>query len=99
MYQQVIFSNSLLIVSAKVFKFLHFDATFVSSAKATLKSEKFVRSGPNHGLKLSSLAFNKLLVFIFNHRLIVNRDQKQKYEKYLHLIKSAKKCQNRPWIF
>ena len=38
MYQQVIFSNSLFIVSARVFKFLHFDATFVSSAKATLKS-------------------------------------------------------------
>ena len=38
MYQQVIFSNSLFIVSARVFKFLHFDATFVSSAKATRKS-------------------------------------------------------------
>ena len=38
MYQQVIFSNSLFMVSAKVLKFLHFDATFVSSAKATMKS-------------------------------------------------------------
>jgi len=38
MYQWVIFSNSLFIVSARVFKFLHFDATFVSSAKAKLKS-------------------------------------------------------------
>ena len=38
MYQQVIFSNSLFIVAARVFKFLHFDATFLSSAKATLKS-------------------------------------------------------------
>ena len=38
MYQQVISSTSLFIVSARVFKVLHFDATFVSSAKATLKS-------------------------------------------------------------
>ena len=38
MYQQIIFSNSLFIVSARVLKFLHFDAKFVSSAKGKLKS-------------------------------------------------------------
>ena len=42
MYQQVIFSNSFFIVSARVFKFLHFDATFVSSACKGY-NEKFVR--------------------------------------------------------
>jgi len=38
MYKQVIFSNSFCIVSAKVLKCLHLDATFVSTAKAAFKS-------------------------------------------------------------
>ena len=42
MYQQVIFSNSLVIVSARVFKFLHLDTTLVSSVKLGY-TEKFVR--------------------------------------------------------